>query len=76
MLKAATFVYHGQTEDKNRVVKFHKRNGMYVCEIEGMPSLTITHPSYERVLAAFEGWYQMAWKDWGPSDIDWGDMSQ
>ena len=76
MLKAATFTYQGETEDKNRIVKFYKRNGMYVCEMEGMPSLTITHPSYERVLEAFKGWYQMAQKDYGPSDIDWGDMSK
>ena len=76
-MKAATFIYQGETEDKNREVRFYKnQRGMYVCEIEGMPALTIIHPSYERVKAAFEGWYQMAFKDWGPSEIDWGDMDR
>ena len=75
MKKAASFVYYGETEDKNRVVRFSRnRYGSYTCELEGMPVLTITHPSYERVKAAFEGWYQMSFKDWGASDIDWGDM--
>jgi len=74
MTKAAQFVYYGASENEKRVVRFFKDNGMYKCTIEGMPALTITHPSYERVKAAFEGWYQMAFKDWGPSEIDWGDM--
>ena len=73
-MKGAQFTAYGETEDKNRVVRFFKRDGMYVCEVEGLPALTVVHPSYERVKAAFEGCYQMAFKDWGPSDIDWGDM--
>ena len=74
-MKAATFVYYGADESKNRIVRFFKRDGYYVCEVEGMPSLTISHPSCERVKAAFEGWYQMSFKDWGASEIEWGDMS-
>ncbi len=75
MKKAAAFTYYGSTEDKNRTVRFYKQNGHYVCEIEGMPALKIVHPSYSRVRAAFEGWYQMSFKDCGASDIDWGDMN-
>jgi len=75
MMKGAQFTAYGRTEDANRVVRFFKRNGMYVCEVEGVPSLTITHPSHERVKAAFDGWYQMSlYKDYGASDIEWGDM--
>lgn len=74
-MKAATFTYYGSTEDKNRVVRFYRnQHGSYVCEIEGMSALTIMHPSYDRVKAAFEGWHQMSLKNWGASDIDWGDM--
>jgi len=75
MMKAAQFVYYGRTEDKNRIIRFHKSHGMYVCEVEGMPALVIRHPSYDRVRAAFEGWYQLALKDWGASEIEWNDMS-
>ncbi len=74
MNKGASFTSYGSTEDKNRVVRFYKRDGRYVCEVEGIPALTIVHPSYDRVRAAFEGWYQMSIKDWGSSDIEWGDM--
>jgi hypothetical protein len=73
-MKAAEFTYFGSDESKNRVVRFYRQNGYYVCEIEGMPSLKIVHPSYERVRSAFLGWYEMSFKDWGSSDIDWGDM--
>jgi len=74
-MKAAQFVYYGSDESKNRTVRFYKNlNGMYSCGIEGLPALTITHPSYARVKAAFEGWWQLSQKDWGASDIDWGDM--
>lgn len=76
LTKAATFTSYGSTEDKNKVVRFYKNKyGSYTCEVEGIPALTITHPSYERVKAAFEGWYQMSFKDWGASDIDWGSMA-
>lgn len=74
-MKAAQFVCHGSTEDKNRIVRFYKnQHGSYVCEVEGMPALTIIHPSYDRVKAAFEGWYQMSLRDLGAGDIDWGGM--
>ena len=74
-MKAASFTYYGSTEDKNRVVRFYKNKyGSYTCSVEGTSALTITHPSYERVRAAFEGWYVFSSKDWGASDIDWGDM--
>lgn len=74
-MKAATFIYYGETEENNRTVRFCKRDGSYVCEVEGMPALMISHPSFERVRAAFNGWYQLAQKDFGASDIDWGDMT-
>jgi hypothetical protein len=73
-MKAAEFTYFGSDESKNRVVRFYRQNGYYVCEVEGVPALRVQHPSYERVKAAFEGWWQMSFKDWGASDIDWGDM--
>jgi len=66
----ARFTYLGSSKDKNREVRFYRRSdGMYVCEIEGMPALKIIHPSKERVRAAFDGWWQMAQKDWGASEI-------
>ena len=75
-MKAATFVYYGESEDKNRAVRFFKDNGVYKCTIEGMSALTITHPSYDRVKAAFEGWYQLAFKDRRASEIEWNDMAE
>jgi len=73
---SAHFTYYGKTEDKNREVRFYKRpNGLYVCEVEGMPVLRITHPSKTRVMAAFKGWWEMSQKDWGASEIDWNEMA-
>lgn len=74
MRGAATFTVYGRTEDTNRVVRFYKRDGVFVCDVEGMPALTVVHPSYKRVRAAFLGWYGIAQKDWGASDIDWAGM--
>jgi len=72
----AHFTYFGENETKNREVKFYRRpDGMFVTEVEGMPALKIAHPSKKRVMAAFKGWWEMAQKDWGASDIEWGDMA-
>jgi len=69
-MNKARFTYLGSSEDKNREVQFYRRSdGMYVCEVEGYPTLKVVHPSKERVRAAFEGWYQMSIKDWGASEI-------
>lgn len=73
--KVASFTYYGSDKTKNRTIRFYKnRHSSYTCDVEGIPSLTITHPSKVRVRAAFEGWWQMAQKDWGASEIDWGDQ--
>lgn len=69
-MSRARFTYLGRTEAENREVRFYRRpDRMYVCEVEGTPALKIIHPSRERVRAAFEGWWQMAQKDWGASEI-------
>ena len=75
MTKVASFTYLGSDESNNRTVRFYKnRYGSYTCDIEGMPALTIVHPSKERVKAAFEGFWEMAWKDWGASEIEWNGL--
>jgi len=72
----AHFTYYGSTEAKSKEVKFYRRpNGLYVCEIEGMPALKVSHPSRIRVMAAFKGWHEMAIKDWGASEIEWDGMA-
>ena len=76
-MRKASFIAYGRTEAENREVTFSRLpNGQYVVRVEGMPVLTVTHPSYERVKAAFEGYYQMSVKDYGPSELEWGDMGQ
>lgn len=76
-MRRASFTYHGGPGREDRLVTFSKRHdGQYTVQIEGMPALTIIHPSYNRVKAAFEGFYQMSQKDYGATDIDWGDMNQ
>ena len=76
----ASFTYYGHNGlkyiglSKDRLVTFQKlSDGQYSVQIEGMPALTFTHRSYDRVKEAFEGFYGMAFKDWGASEIDWGD---
>ena len=72
MNKVAQFTYFGSDETKHRTVRFYQNPyGSYTCDIEGMPALRITHPSKERVRAAFEVWWEMSWKDWGASEIEW-----
>ena len=74
-MNKAHFTYFGRTEAENREVRFYRRpDGMYVCEVEGYPTLKVTHPSKERVRAAFDCWYQMSFKDWGASNIEWEDI--
>ena len=72
----AKFTYYGSDESKNREVRFYRNpQGLYVCEAEGYPALKVTHPSKVRVKTAFQNWWEMAQKDWGASEIEWGDMS-
>lgn len=73
---SAKFTYYGKTEALNREVKFYQRSDkLYVCDIAGMPALRVLHPSRARVMAAFKAWWEMAQKDYGASEIDWGDMA-
>lgn len=76
MNKVAKFTYYGSSPDKDRKVTFFKTDdNRYTCRIEGMHALTITHPSKERVREAFKGWWELSQKDWGASEIDWGDVT-
>jgi len=73
-MKSASFTYYGSSEDKNRTVRLIQNSaGSYTIDIEGMPALTQTTPSKMRAEEIFQGWWEMAWKDWGASDIDWSD---
>jgi hypothetical protein len=75
--RKASFIAHGRTPVEDREVSFFRLpDGRYRVTVQGWPALTLTHPSYERVREAFQGFYEMSWKDWGPSDIDWGSMRE
>ena len=75
MNNVAQFTYLGSDGSKSRLVKFYRNaQGLYVCDIEGYPALKIIHPSKERVKAAFLGYWEMSWKDWGASEITWNGM--
>ena len=70
--KSAHFWYHGDAPSKDRLVRLYQnQKGTYTVEVEGMPALTQTVTDEDKALAVFDGFWQMAWKDWGPSEIDW-----
>ena len=76
-MREASFIYHGSSSDKDRRVTLRQDNypphyrDSFVVSVEGMPALTQTVRDEEKALAIFDGFYQMAWKDWGPSEINW-----
>jgi len=74
MKKVASFTYYGETREKDRTVRLYQnREGTYTVDIEGLPALTQTTPSKDRAEQVFRGWREMSMKDWGASEIDWGD---
>lgn len=73
-MKEAKFTYYGRTPETNKLVSLYKRGGRWICAMEGYPSLTRSHPSFEVARRAFADWYELAQKDFGASDIDWGDV--
>jgi len=70
-MREASFIYHGSSPDKDRKVTLRETDGKFIISIEGMPALTQTVTDEDKALAIFDGFWQMAWKDWGPSEIDW-----
>lgn len=76
MKKVASFIYYGETEDKNRLVRLYQNpQGTYTVDIEGMPSLTQTVTDKTKAEGIFRGWRELSMKDWGASEIDWGEWN-
>ena len=73
-MRLASFVYYGSTPNKHRTVTLRQSGDKYVIEIEGMPALTQTYADEEKAKCALLGWHGMSMKDWGSSEIDWGDF--
>lgn len=73
-MKAARFTYYGESRDKDRVVRLYQNQfGTFTVDIQGMPALTKTVKDKDEAEDVFRGWREMSWKDWGASEIDWGD---
>ena len=70
-MREVSFTYYGSSLGKDRKVTLRDIEGRFVISIEGMPALTQTVADEDKALAIFDGFYQMSWKDWGPSEIDW-----
>jgi len=76
-MKIASFTCYGETEDKNREVSLHRNVSRayglftYTVTIEGYPALSQTVPEVSRAEEILRGWWGMAQKDWGASEIAW-----
>ena len=72
-MRAAFFILYGKTEEDDRLVRLYRnRKGIYTVDFEGYPHLTRTTNSYEKAKSIFLGAYEMAQRDWGASEINWG----
>ena len=70
---AAFFVVYGEKRlDYTLVRLYRNRKGTYTVDFEGYPHLTRTTNSYEKAKSIFLGAYEMAQRDWGASEINWG----
>jgi hypothetical protein len=77
MVRPATFTVHSAHKGRpNFWVKFYKDDitGKYVVDVQGFPALKVSHPSRERAIEAFKGYYAMTAKDYGATKVDYGDM--
>ena len=70
----AHFWYYGNTSGKSRLVRLYQnKSGTYTVDIEGMPALTRTVSNRDKAEDIFRRFYGMSEKDWGASEIEWGD---
>jgi len=77
MKGAATFVYRDGGDNSGRRVSLFQqpRSKLWTITVEGFPSLTNTRHSASRAVESFAGWREMSLKDWGASEVDWGEYS-
>lgn len=72
MMVKAWFTFYGETEEKNRRVYLLELSDKWMVKVEDMPALNQRFDTYERAEEAFLGFREMAFKDWGASEIHWG----
>ena len=72
-MRIAQFTYYGSTPDKGRIVSLDHVDGQYVVSVEGYPALTQTTNDFEKAKGVLEGWWEMSWKDWGASEIEYNE---
>lgn len=72
--KPATYAYHGRSPKKGTLVKLRQLlDGRYVVEFDNHPELGCVPVSAAAAVGVFAGWRERAARDWGASDVDWGD---
>lgn len=72
-MEGAWFTWYGQFNEDDRKVSLERVDkDRWGVRVAGMPALTQVFGSYERTERVFLGYWDMAFKDWGASDIEWG----
>lgn len=77
-MKVASFLYN-EENGKGRKVRLYADAGGHkgiVVDVEEMPELTKVFTTPQVAVAHFAGLREMSTKDWGATEVDWGDYAE